>query len=162
MEGAAAYGILSGRMSQENVDKTLDFVEAYNRRDFDTAVENFDPGVDWVLPAHQSFDSCRGPGAIIRFWQGLDETFDELELKPQEVVDAGDRVAVRLRHYGRGKGSGLALDTELYHQVTTFKDGVMVRIEYFTDWPTALAAARAGETTAPRDEAVAEGSARRR
>jgi ketosteroid isomerase-like protein len=149
-------------MSQDHVDKTMDFIDAYNRRDFDAAVENFDPGVDWVLPEHQSFDSCRGPGAIIRFWEGLDDTFDELSLKPQEVVDAGDRVAVRLRHYGRGKGSGLELDTELYHQVTTFRDGVMVRIEYFTTWPAALEAARVGESAPSQDEAVAEGPARQR
>jgi ketosteroid isomerase-like protein len=56
-------------------------------------------------------------------------------------VDGGDRVATRLRHYGRGKGSGLEIDTELYHQVMTFRDGVAVRIEYFTDWSQALEAA---------------------
>jgi hypothetical protein len=30
-------------MSEENVDQTRDFIEAYNRRDFDAAIENFDP-----------------------------------------------------------------------------------------------------------------------
>ncbi len=128
-------------MSQENVDRTEAFIAAYNRRDFDAAVEFFDPEVDWVLPALQRADSCRGPDEIKRFWEGLDETFDELRLDPQETVDAGDRVAVRLRFYGRGKGSGAELDTEMYHQVTTFRDGTMVRIEYFTDWAEALEAA---------------------
>jgi hypothetical protein len=33
------------------------------------------------------------------------------------------------------------IDTELYHQVTTFRDGTMVRIEYFESWPEALEAA---------------------
>ena len=60
-------------------------------------------------------------------------------------MDAGDRVAVRLRFYGRGKGSGAELETEMYHQVTTFRDGIMVRIEYFTDWPSALTAAGVDE-----------------
>jgi ketosteroid isomerase-like protein len=128
-------------MSQENVQKTRDFIEAYNRRDFDAAVEDFDPEVDWVLPALQRSDSCKGPEEIRRFWEGLDDTFEELRLEPQESVDAGDRVAVRLRFHGRGKGSGAELDTEMYHQVTTFRDGMMVRIEYFTSWPEALAAA---------------------
>jgi ketosteroid isomerase-like protein len=66
---------------------------------------------------------------------------DELQLRPQEYVDAGDHVVVRLRHYGRGRGSGAELDTELYHQITTFRDGQMVRIEYVTSWPEALEAA---------------------
>ena len=29
----------------------------------------------------------------------------------------------------------------MYHHVTTFRDGTMVRIEYFTSWPQALEAA---------------------
>jgi ketosteroid isomerase-like protein len=129
-------------MSQENVDKARDFIEACNRRDFDAAVENFDPEVDWVLPERQSSDSCRGPDEIKRFWEGIDETFDELQLLPQEFVDAGDRVATRLRHYGRGKGSGVEVDEELYHQVASFRAGRMVRLEYFADWSEALEAAR--------------------
>jgi ketosteroid isomerase-like protein len=128
-------------MSQENVVKTSDFIADYNRHDFDAAVRFFDPDIEWVLPALQRSDSCRGPEEIRRFWEGLDETFDELRLDPQEIVDAGDRVAVRLRFYGRGKGSGAELDTEMYHQVTTFRDGTMVRIEYFTSWAQALEAA---------------------
>jgi ketosteroid isomerase-like protein len=129
-------------MSQEHVDKTMDFIEAYNRRDFETAIEFFHPKVEWILPPRQGFDSCIGPDQVIKFWEGIDETFDELRLVPQETVDAGDRVAVRLHHHGRGKGSGLEMETELYHQVTTFRDGVMVRIEYFADWKQALEAAR--------------------
>ena len=132
-------------MSQENVDKTRAYIEAYNRRDFQTAIRDFDPQVEWVLPAHQSFDSCVGPQQVILFWEGLDETMDELRLDPQEYVDAGDRVAVRLRYFGRGKGSGAEIETEMYHQVTTFRDGTMVRIEYVTSWDQALEAARIGK-----------------
>jgi ketosteroid isomerase-like protein len=129
------------RMSQENVDKTLDFIAAYNRRDFDAATRFFDPQVEWVLPAHQGFDSCIGPDQVKIFWEGLDEAMEKLRLEPQESVDAGDRVAVRLRYYGRGKASGAELETEMYHQVTTFRDGRMVRIEYVTSWGEALGAA---------------------
>jgi ketosteroid isomerase-like protein len=132
-------------VSQQNVEKTQAFIAAYNQRDFDAAVKDFHPQVDWVLPEHQSFDSCRGPAQIVRFWEGLDETFDELKLLPQETVDGGDRVAVRLRHRARGKGSGLELDNELYHQITFFQDGLMVRIEYVTSWDEALEAARLGK-----------------
>jgi ketosteroid isomerase-like protein len=128
-------------MSQENVDKARDFIDAYNRRDFDAAVESFDPEVEWVLPARQSSDSCRGPDEVKRFWEGLDETFEELRLEPQEFLDAGDRVATRLRHHGRGKESGVEIDEELYHQVATFRAGKMVRIEYFAAWSEALEAA---------------------
>jgi ketosteroid isomerase-like protein len=125
-------------MSQANVDKTREYMEAYNRRDFDAAVASFHPEVDWVLPAMQESDSCKGPEEIKRFWEGLDETFEEFQLEPLEFVDAGDQVAVRLRYYGRGKGSGAELDSEMYHHVGTFRDGKMVRIEYVTSWEEAL------------------------
>ena len=128
-------------MSEENVDKAREFVDAYNRRDFDAAVRWFDPEVAWVLPARQSSDSCCGPEEIMGFWNQIDESMEELRLVPQEWVDAGDRVATRLRHHGRGRGSGLEIDAELYHQVITFEDGAMVRIEYFAAWEEALAAA---------------------
>jgi ketosteroid isomerase-like protein len=127
-------------MSQENVDKTREYIEAYNRRDFDTALRDCDPDVEWVLPEHQSSDSGVGPYQIRRFWEGLDDTWDELRLDAQEFVDGGDRVAVRLRYYGRSR-SGLELETEMYHQITTFRNGVMVRIEYVTSWEQALEAA---------------------
>ena len=125
-------------MSQQNVEKTRQFIEAYNRRDFDSALELCDPSVEWVLPAHQSADSGVGPAEIRRFWEGLDETFDELQLDPREFADGGDRVATRLRYYGRGKKSGVQIQTELYHQITTFRDGKMVRLEYVTEWSAAL------------------------
>jgi ketosteroid isomerase-like protein len=128
-------------ISQLNVDKTREFIAAYNNRDFAAAVKDFDPQVEWVLPALQRSDSCIGPEEVIGFWEEIDETMEELQLRPQEFRDGGDLVAVKLRHYGKGKGSGLVIDEELYHQVSTFRDGVMVRIEYFTSWDEALEAA---------------------
>ncbi len=132
-------------MSRENVEATRHFIDAYNRRDFDAAVEAFDPEIDWVLPARQSSDSRRGPDEVIRFFEEIDETFEELRLVPQEFVDAGDRVATRLRHRGRGRESGLEIDEELYHQVATFRDGRIVRMEYFAEWSEALEAAGLSE-----------------
>jgi ketosteroid isomerase-like protein len=137
-------------MSQENVEKTRAFIDAYNRRDFDAAVCDFDRDVEWVLPEHQRSDSAIGVKGIIRFWEGLDETFDVLQLRAQEYVDAGDCVATRLRHAVRGKGSGLEMENELYHQVTTFRDGIIVRIEYVTTWEEALAKARQSAETSAR------------
>jgi ketosteroid isomerase-like protein len=128
-------------MSEENVDKARQFIDAYNRRDFDAAIKDFDPGIEWVMPEQQQSDSGRGPEAAIRFFEEIDETMEELTLKPQEFIDAGDRVATRLRHRGRGKRSGVEIDEELYHQVATFHNGKIVRMEYFADWNEALEAA---------------------
>jgi hypothetical protein len=93
-------------------------------------------------PPDRALTPCRGYEEIKRFSRGLDETFEELRLDPQEFVDAGDHVVTRLRYYGRGKGSRVEIEEELYYQVTSFGPGRMSRIRYFTDWSEALAAAR--------------------
>ena len=127
-------------MSEENVEKARNFIEAYNARDFDRAIADFDRDIDWVLPEHQAFDSAKGIPGVLRFFKGIDETMGVLQLEPQEYLDEGDLVATRLRHRGRGKESGVEIDQELYHQVATFRAGKMVRIEYFGDWGQALQA----------------------
>jgi hypothetical protein len=35
-------------MSQENVEIVRESIEAYNRRDFDTAVQSFDTEIEWT------------------------------------------------------------------------------------------------------------------
>ena len=125
-------------MTQENVDKARNFIEAYNARDFDRAVADFDRDIDWVLPERQAFDSAKGIPGVLRFFKGIDETMGEMQLEPQEYLDEGDLVATRLRHRGRGKESGVEIDTELYHKVATFRDGVIVRMEYVASWQEAL------------------------
>jgi ketosteroid isomerase-like protein len=131
-------------VSEENVDKARDFIAAYNRRDFDAALADFDPEIEWVLPARQRSDSGQGHDAVIRFFEDIEETWEELWLEPQEFHDAGDRVATRLRHHGRSR-SGAEIDEELYHQVATFRDGRIVRMEYFAEWAEALEAAGLSE-----------------
>jgi ketosteroid isomerase-like protein len=37
----------------------------------------------------------------------------------------------------------------MYHQVATFRDGTIVRLEYFTDWGQALEAAGASSPPPP-------------
>ncbi len=128
-------------MSEENVDKVRVSMAAYDRRDFDAAVKFFDPKIDWEFPPSIRAESCRGPEEIKRLWREIDEAFGEFSLEPLEFVDAGECVAVRLRFHGRGETSGVKVDEEVFHQVTTFRDGRMVRIEYVSDWADALEAA---------------------
>jgi ketosteroid isomerase-like protein len=127
-------------MSEENVEIVRESIEAYNRRDFDTAVQSFDTEIEWRLPPVLAGESGRGPEEIRRFWEGLDEAFEDFQLEPQEFVDAGDHVVVRSLFHGRGKESGVETEGRM-HSVTALRDGRIVRIEYFDDWAKALEAA---------------------
>jgi hypothetical protein len=42
-----AFGV---GVSQENVDKAREFIAAYNRRDFNAAIKDFDPEIEWTRP----------------------------------------------------------------------------------------------------------------
>jgi hypothetical protein len=57
-------------MSEENVEIVRESMEAYNRRDFDTAVQPFDTEIEWLFPPFLNAESCRGPEEIRRFWEG--------------------------------------------------------------------------------------------
>jgi uncharacterized protein len=127
-------------MSEENVEIVRDSIEAYNRRDFDTAVQSFDTEIEWLFPPFLAAESCRGPEEIRRLWEGLEEAFEDFQLEPQEFVDAGDHVVVRSHFHGRGKESGVETEGRM-HSVTALRDGRIVRIEYFNDWADALEAA---------------------
>ena len=70
-------------------------------------------------------------------WKGA---WEELEVTAEEFIDAGDRVLVTEHHRGRGRGSGIEVDTRLY-SVYTLRDGKVVRADEYIERGEALEAA---------------------
>ena len=67
-------------------------------------------------------------------------SFDGVRIEPQEMRDAGDEVAVRLRGWFRGASSGV--ETEMsWAAVFTIRDGTIRRYRDYVGWPKALEAA---------------------
>jgi ketosteroid isomerase-like protein len=66
--------------------------------------------------------------------------WEELELTAEESIDGGDRVVVSGYFRGRGRGSGVEVDTGFY-DVYTLRDGKIVRVDEFTGRAEALEAA---------------------
>jgi uncharacterized protein len=67
------------------------------------------------------------------------EVFDQLELEPQEFVDAGDVVLVVLRMHVRGRASGAAIDCEVCH-VWKFSEGHARRMQVYASKERAIEA----------------------
>jgi ketosteroid isomerase-like protein len=63
---------------------------------------------------------------------------------PEEYVDRGDSVVVTVRLRGRGRGSGVEIDARFY-DVSTLRDGKIIRMDQFTERSQALEAAAPGE-----------------
>ena len=120
-------------------------IEALNARDFDAIA-----GFPWFDHAHAEFRSAiatsegevyRGVGGLRRWAANVDDTWDDFRIELLEVHDAGpDRTLTLLRATGRAKVSGVPLDLRTA-QIWTWKDGVIVRNDSYTDPREAFEAA---------------------
>jgi ketosteroid isomerase-like protein len=123
-------------MSQENVEAVRLSIEAYRRGDWLAATAYLAPDVIWEvgqeLPA-------QGPAAVRDMWQRWTSDWQELEMVGEELIDAGDEVVVAMHYRGRGRLSGVAIDSWVF-EVHTFRDGQCVRKVDFETRGEALAA----------------------
>ena len=128
-------------MSAEHVAQVRRFVDAFNRRDVQAVIADADPDVElheWrEAPGAQSYRGPDGVRAAIDSWF---ETWEWMQVEIAEIVDAGDHVLVVLDQRAKGSGSGAEVEIRS-HNVYTFRDGKVVRIELFIDREPALAAA---------------------
>jgi ketosteroid isomerase-like protein len=101
--------------------------EAFNRGDFDAAVELAHPEMEFVPTGGQT--SLRGAEAV-RAWMEPD-AFEEQRIEPLDFGVEGNKVLVRQHTQARGVGSGINLDLELW-TVWTFDDDLLVtRVETY-------------------------------
>jgi ketosteroid isomerase-like protein len=101
--------------------------EAFNRGDFDAAVDLAHPEIEFVPPGGQA--SLSGAEAL-RAWMEPD-AFEEQRIEPLDFRVEGNRVLVRHHTRARGTGSGIELDMENW-TVWTFDDDLLVtRMESF-------------------------------
>ena len=133
-------------MSQENVESV--------RRFLDQAAENpdavwdiFDNNVEWELGALSIPDfapTSHGPDGVREFFRRWLSAFDDWDFEVEEVVDARDAVSAHIHQWGRGKGSGVAVDQHFW-QVWIMRDGKAVRVTHRFEKAEALKAAGLSE-----------------
>jgi ketosteroid isomerase-like protein len=73
----------------------------------------------------------------IEHWK---DAWEELEVTAEEFIDAGDRVLVTVHHRGRGRGSGIEVNSRFY-LVYTLRDGKVARSDEYMYRAQALEAA---------------------
>ena len=127
-------------MSQENVDIARRGLEAFNRGDRDA----------WLAARHEDYEilpigdwpdapAIRGREAGWNFYVDVARTLD-FERADSDFVDAGaDKVLGHQRHGARGRISRADVEVD-YWIVTTFRDGRVLRDEWFRDRAEALEA----------------------
>jgi len=133
----------------EGVDKWRAFYEAFNRGNFDDAVQYLHPEVELTpaLPplegSNLSGNRYRGRDELREFLETISDGWDALTVALEETVEEGDRVLAVENWRARGR-DGIEINTRLV-DVYTFRDGLVVRIDGFRDKPEALEAAGLSE-----------------
>ena len=96
-------------MSQENVDRFLESMEAFNRHDLDAFLAFMDPEVEFVmrLMEMEGRPYLRGHDGIREFWRGMLAVFPDFKVEVLEARDLGDSVIAALRMRGHGGDSGV-------------------------------------------------------
>jgi ketosteroid isomerase-like protein len=130
-------------MSQENVEivrRAWEF-EAFGRDYRAEALTVYDPDVV-VTPLEEG--PSYGLDAYLEYFERWFAAWEMLEQAAEEYIDAGDRVVVRGYFRGRGRGSGVEVDSRFY-EIYTLRDGKIVRVDEFAERSEALEAAGLSE-----------------
>ena len=129
-------------MSQQNVELVERGVEAFNRRELDAFAETITPDYEWVGAFLGSVEggSYRGREGVARYFSEAEEIWEELSVTGDEFRDLGDRVLVLGRMEGRGRSSGVEVDTA-YTMIVEFRAGRVSRTRAYLDHAEALRAA---------------------
>jgi ketosteroid isomerase-like protein len=130
-------------MSQENVDRVREAVEAINRGDFQAALDRAHPDIEWqTLDAFPDAGTYRGPEGVRAFFQTWLDTFRGFRLHLEKCVAVDeDRVLATLRVSGEGAGSGVEVESPPFFQLIEFRDGLLFRARMFQSESEALEAA---------------------
>ena len=128
-------------MSQENVEVVGRMYDAFERGDYETSLSYLDPEIEFSQPAQEPGGGMyHGHDGVMQAFAKWLGPWDEYHVEVDELTDLGDHVLANTRHHGRGKGSGAAVEMQIF-QLMTLHDGKIVRIRMYYDEAEALEAA---------------------
>jgi ketosteroid isomerase-like protein len=133
--------LILSAMSEANVELVRTLYERFREGAEEDALVMLDPDFEVhdrpEIPDPQVYRGYDGVRAAL---QASRDTFDGLDLIPEEFIDAGDQVVVVFRFQGVGRGSGIEIDEQLAHR-WTIRDGKPVRMDVHSSREQALRAA---------------------
>lgn len=133
-------------MSQENVERFIECVGAFNRMDIPSSLRPLDPAIQFDHRLSQLQGSYSGLEGVKTFFADVADHFDALTVDCPDVRDLGDRVLALGTTRLTGKGSGV--ETELpFAVVARFRDGRMTHFTDYGDRDQALEAVGLGKSS---------------
>jgi ketosteroid isomerase-like protein len=133
-------------MPSENVDRLRRGFEAFARGDIDAVEEVIDPEFEIENSILiDALPSVRGVEALQVNTDRVREAFGDFTWEPQEIIEVGDRILVRVHVAGEGRSTALPMEQlspnlDIGH-LWTLRDGRAVSLRIFRTWAEARAAA---------------------
>jgi ketosteroid isomerase-like protein len=128
-------------MSGENVEIATRAISAFNEREIDAFATLTTPDFQWS-PSMVAIEgeTFLGHEGIETYFGRLHEAWERFHIYPGRFRDSADVVVMLGRLEGRGKSSGVPVDSSL-GMVFDFRDGLISRIRGYLDHGEALRAA---------------------
>ena len=106
----------------------------------------YDSDVEWhgTVGGLDEGSLRRGHQEVMRGFDDYFAVWERLDLRPEEIIDTGDQLIVFVHEVARGKESGIVVETDTA-TISTFREGMVVRVRGFMDRSQALEAAARGE-----------------
>jgi ketosteroid isomerase-like protein len=113
-------------MSQENVDRGYQVLDAFNRRDLDAYLALVDADVEVGSRLVAMEGGYHGHDGVRRWWKTLLDAFPDFTVEIVEVRDLGDVTLAAVRNRGRGAGGDTPVE-EVHWQAAWWRDKKIVR-----------------------------------
>jgi ketosteroid isomerase-like protein len=138
-------------MSEENVAVVRELLEAFARRDHESAFEFYDPEIELdssrlaeLIPDIAGV--YRGHEGVRTYWRRWLEAWRDLEFEVQDVRDGGEEIVALIGNQRQwGRHSGIATEIPPYAIVFTFRNGKVTRWRAYPNQQSALKAAGLSE-----------------
>lgn len=128
-------------MSQEHVELVRAAAQAFEEGGIEAGLAFLHPEIEWEarldLPDSEVY---KGHDGVRRLLARFSDVMDDVWFRPQEVIDAGDRVIAPISWGGRGRASGIELEEREETWVYTFRDGKIARVQEYATKQQALEA----------------------
>lgn len=127
-------------MSQANVEKVRALYAEWGRGNLVPGADIYDRYLTFI-PLEDTAETglyigAEGVGQFMRAWM---QSWSQLTVAAEEILEAGDHVVIETHQRGVGKESGLPGELTLY-AVWSFRGGTVIRIEHFRSREEALEA----------------------
>ena len=127
-------------MSRDTVELVESAFAAWNRGDVRGFADHVAEDVTWVeISGRPESDGRELPGRerMRASLESLLEAWESYRLELERVDDLGDRVLLIVRETGRGRASGVEIES-LWGYVVTVTEGLITRVEAYRDAAEAL------------------------